>query len=246
MNLTRIRGDEAVKMRSAVLRAAVAGVTVLMIVGVVTSNGTPRDRPLEWSQDREFQQLDVVAVSHGGSVGPGAERLPREMLMELTESEVQEILSSSREVVEYSQAEFAEEASEQDYAHAVRAYEEMRAEFEQIIAVEGAVGLSDRFPEDEGSVATAASLGLGEARSAEAADRQCMTVHKWQLQAIAWIAIHFGVFMSVASLFVGGATVLGLPAGAVIAAVGTALQRSAGFFLWAVNSLPWTSRTVCF
>lgn len=67
-----------------------------------------------------------------------------------------------------------------------------------------------------------------------------------QLQTIPWIAIGYGAFVSIAALFAGTATIVGLPAGAVVAALGIPLGTVASFFLWKVDQQRWSSKRVCF
>lgn len=80
----------------------------------------------------------------------------------------------------------------------------------------------------------------------ETVAKRCMTVYKWQLQTIAWIAIGYGAFVSIAALFAGAATVIGLPAGAVVGAIGIGLGVVGSFFLWKVDQQRWTPKRVCF
>jgi len=73
----------------------------------------------------------------------------------------------------------------------------------------------------------------------------CVTIPKWALQAFAWYVIAQGGAWAAIGGFLDG-TILGLPAGAVLNALGIA-ESTTGFFLlwWVDNYYPAEGRRVC-
>lgn len=154
----------------------------------------------------------------------------------LTDSQIDAILTSSAEDVKEAQLDFAEEASPADYALAVAAYDSMSAELDALIA-SGDIGTLSTTTEDL-QQAAAGALSIQTVAS------RCLTVYKWQMQTIGWIAIGYGAFISIVGLFASG-TVIGLPAGAVLGAMGIGLGVTGTFFLWKADHLTWNSKRIC-
>jgi|GEM_PF-2942956 len=232
------------RKQSMIASASVAAVASALVVGLVVGLGVPQPgspTSAPSAQDRSYQ---VATVAGEAPYEPGTETLPAEQASELTDGEVEEILEVSEEAVADAQEEFATDASPADYDKAVAAFAEISAQLDQIIADEGVEGLAERFPENVATADTAFDRGDGFA--IETAAQRCLTVYKWQLQTIAWIAIGYGAFVSIAALFAGAVTIVGLPAGAVVSALGIGLGVVGSFFLWKVDQQRWNSKRVCF
>lgn len=216
----------------------------LLVVGSITGAGatagsSPEPRPLAHVRSAEFATASDVEEFE-----PGDETLSSEEISDLSEGEVEQILEVSEEAVTDAQEQFEEEVGAADYERALAAYEQLSAQLDQIIAAEGVEGLTARFPEEASTAA--ASAGMTEGFTIMTAAKRCLTVYKWQLQTIAWIAIGYGAFVSIAALFAGAVTIVGLPAGAVVAALGITLGTVGSYFLWKVDQQRWNSKRVCF
>ncbi|MEO8631760.1 MAG: hypothetical protein ABI466_00265 [Chloroflexota bacterium] len=73
----------------------------------------------------------------------------------------------------------------------------------------------------------------------------CGYIPKWAFQAFAWYVIISGGAFSIVGAFVS-ATIFGLPAGAVLGAIGVSLMTTGSAFLWWVdNFMPSYGRYVC-
>lgn len=73
----------------------------------------------------------------------------------------------------------------------------------------------------------------------------CGYVPKWALQAFAWYVILVGGYSAVVGLF-ASATIVGLPAGAVLGAIGVGLGVTGSFLLWWIdNNIPPWGKYVC-
>lgn len=178
----------------------------------------------------------TLASREAGPVIDAPELLSEEEIAGLSEHEIEEILEESGEEVADAQADYASEASAAEYAKAVAAYEAIRTELEQVIEEGGVEALAELGTSSDTSAPTIVSASLSKA---------CMTVYKWQLQTIAWVFIGFGALYSIAGLFVA-VTGVGLPAGAILGALGIGIGVTAQFFLWKVDQQRWNSKRVCF
>jgi len=188
---------------------------------------------------------DAVSVTSAESIkheidsppAQAAEILSDSELASLSDAEIESMLAEGEHRVAEAQREYAANSSPEDYAKAVTAYEAIKNQIDTIIETEGISGLRDKIQTlQEQSVS---SLSIHTVAS------KCMVVHKWQLQTIAWMGIGFGAFYTIAGLFVSG-TVVGLPGGAVVAALGVGLGVESQYFLWRVDQVTWTSKRVCF
>lgn len=74
--------------------------------------------------------------------------------------------------------------------------------------------------------------------------KRCVTVYKWQLQAVAWVAIFYAATISIVGLF-ATSTIAGAPAGVVLGALGIGLGASGSFVLWVVDKIKWNSKRIC-
>ena len=73
----------------------------------------------------------------------------------------------------------------------------------------------------------------------------CGYVPKWALQAFAWYVILVGGYSAIVGLF-ASATIVGLPAGAVLGAIGVGLSVTGSFLLWWIdNNIPPWGKYVC-
>lgn len=73
----------------------------------------------------------------------------------------------------------------------------------------------------------------------------CGYVPKWALQAFAWYVILVGGYSAVVGMF-ASATIVGLPAGAVLGAIGAGLSFTGSFLLWWIdNNIPPWGTYVC-
>lgn len=213
-----------------------------LIVGLIAGYGIPQHISSESIANSTSRSAEIIAALESGSLEPGTETLSEDEVSELSDSEVEEILDVSKEAVEDAQLEFADDVSAADYEKAIAAYQQISAELDRIIATEGVEGLVERFPADS----TEEQYDQVSEPVIETAASRCMTVYKWQLQTIAWIAIAYGTFVSIAALFAGSITIVGLPAGAVVAAAGISLAAVGQYFLWVVDRQKWNYKKVCF
>lgn len=73
----------------------------------------------------------------------------------------------------------------------------------------------------------------------------CGYIPKWALQAFAWYVILVGGYSAVVGMF-ASATIVGLPAGAVLGAIGAGLSFTGSFLLWWIdNNIPPWGKYVC-
>ena len=92
------------------------------------------------------------------------------------------------------------------------------------------------------TVRQAASKGPGLAAPIAAF---CGYIPKWALQAFAWYVIVVGGYTAVVGLFVSG-TIVGLPAGAVLGAIGVGVGLTGQAMLWWIdNNIPPWGKYVC-
>jgi hypothetical protein len=122
------------------------------------------------------------------------------------------------------QAEYKESASAQDYEIAMSVYE-------QLLRGEDATLPADVAP---AQVETGTGPGV---------DRICVYVPKAALQAVAWIIIIRGGVTAIIGSFVD-LTVVGIPLGAVLNALGVSAATTGSLFLWWVDNR-YSSRTIC-
>lgn len=122
------------------------------------------------------------------------------------------------------QAEYKESASPQDYEIAMSVYE-------QLLRGEDATLPADVAP-------TQVETGTG-----PGVDRICVYVPKAALQAVAWIIIVRGTGAALIGGFVS-LSVVGIPLGAVISALGITGQTTGAAFLWWIDNY-YSSRTIC-
>jgi len=217
---------------------------VALIVGFAVGYGVAGELTAGSAMAQPASALAVRAASDVDDFEPGSQTLSVEEVSQLNDDEIDEILAIGEEAVSDAQEDFESDARPSDYDLARAAYEQISASLDQIIASEGVEGLAERFPEDATVVDTA--IDSGDRFVIDTVAKRCMTVYKWQLQTIAWIAIGYGAFVSIAALFAGAVTIVGLPAGAVVAALGITLGTVASFFLWKVDQQRWNSKRVCF
>lgn len=212
-------------------------VALALVVGTgAVAQSQPRAQSQSEAQFQSSTPLVSTAVFRDeiSTVDETVTTLTPEQISALTDQQIDAILVSSNELVEEAQLDFAAEASPADYAMALEAYRSISAELDALIA-SGDIAALNTTVEQE---AAASALSVQTVAS------RCITVYKWQLQTIAWIAIGWGAFVSIAGLFVSG-TVIGLPAGAVLGAMGIGLGVIGSYFLWRVDQLPWNSKRVC-
>lgn len=73
----------------------------------------------------------------------------------------------------------------------------------------------------------------------------CGYIPKWALQAFAWYVILVGGYSAIVGMF-ASATIVGLPAGAVLGAIGVGLSVTGSFLLWWIdNNVPPWGKYVC-
>ncbi|TFD61704.1 hypothetical protein E3T39_06635 [Cryobacterium suzukii] len=215
----------------------VTGIVALALVVGIGAVAQSQSQSQSQSQFQSITHSASTALSRDetSTVEEGSTTLTSEQIAALTDRQVDAILASSMETVEEAQLDFAVEASAADYAMALEAYDSISAELDTLIA-SGDIAALDTTVEQEAAAAGALSV--------QTVARRCSTVYKWQLQTIAWIAIGYGAFVTIAGLFVSG-TVIGLPAGAVLQAMGIGLGVIGTYFLWKVDHLRWNSKRVC-
>lgn len=119
----------------------------------------------------------------------------------------------------------------------------------EIAAQQTALATSDPATYQEAMAAYeqyTASLADGVELEAPAAPgtRACVTVTKSALIAFAWVAIGYGSLLAAVGGFLD-LTIVGLPAGAVLNAVGIGNIFSGTVLLDRANAVKWTSKRIC-
>lgn len=220
-------------------RIAAAVVAALFVVIVVPANTETVHKATSSSA---FHAQATLARSEA----PVAEKADPDLLSDeefaaLTEAEVKAILAENATAVAADQAVYAAESSPKDYAKAVEAFDAFKAGMDAAIKTEGIESVREKLESiAEGDTAAANASGP----SVVTVGSRCITIYKWQLQAIAWILMGYGTLVAVGGAFISG-TIFGLPVGAVMVAAGTFLTFNASLFLWKVDQIKWPSKRVC-
>jgi hypothetical protein len=131
--------------------------------------------------------------------------------------------ASQTRVAEY-QKQYSEVASSTEFAEAKALYSELVRE-------------TASAPKSPGASTT---LPVSSAY----AHRACVTIYRWQIEALGWLLVAKGVVVGAIGGFVD-ATVIGIPVGAVLNAVGLVQGATGAFVIWWADTHFPVSRNIC-
>ncbi|BEP15430.1 hypothetical protein acdb102_37410 [Acidothermaceae bacterium B102] len=126
----------------------------------------------------------------------------------------------------------APRASVQQLAHAEHTYE--IASGTRSVAITAAQADALRFT----------LLHPGAAAHTDSTHHACVRIYRWQIEALGWLLVVDGVVVGAVGGFID-ASVIGIPVGAVLNAVGLGYGASGAFVIWWADTHFPTSRVYC-